>query len=219
MPPKAIAVVGGTGRQGRGIALRLAVAGLPVIVASRDPQRAAALVSEWPVARGAATSSTYREAIAEADVIVLAVPFESVGNRLALHQSSFKPGTLVVDVTVPVVFAGGTAALAPPPEGSAAEYVKARLPPTVRLAATFKTLPAALLSKADEPLDCDEFVCGDSTEARSGAVVLLGAVRGLRPIDVGPLAQARCIEQLTALAIGINRRHKVHAARFRVVGL
>jgi predicted dinucleotide-binding enzyme len=105
------------------------------------------------------------------------------------------------------------------PEGSAAEHVKARLPAHTRLAATFKTVPASLLGDLDRTLDCDEFVCGDSDEARAGARDLVQAVPGLRAIDVGPLSRARSIEHLTLLAVGINRRHKIHDARFRIVGL
>ena len=219
MPRSPIAVIGGTGRQGRGIALRLAAAGSAVIVASRDPQRAADAMSTWSIARDSIVSATYHDAIARADVVILAVPFESVGQLLEIHGPAFRPNTLVVDVTVPIVFAGGSASLVQPPEGSAAEYVNARLPSHVRLAATFKTIPAVLLGKIDEPVDCDEFVCGDSTDARSEAAALVESVPGLRAVDVGPLRQSRSIEHLTLLAIEINRRHKVHEARFRIVGL
>jgi len=104
-------------------------------------------------------------------------------------------------------------------EGSATEHIRGRLPPAVRLAAAFKTVPAHLLGAAGDPLDCDEFVCGDSDSARSEAAALVSLLPGLRPVDVGPLSRARSIEHLTALAIAINRRHKVHDARFRIVGL
>jgi 8-hydroxy-5-deazaflavin:NADPH oxidoreductase len=105
------------------------------------------------------------------------------------------------------------------PEGSASEHIKARLPGTVALAGTFKTIPAHLLVELERPLDCDEFICGDSDDARSEAAALVRLLPGVRAVDVGPLARARSVEQLTALAIAINRRHRIHDARFRVVGL
>jgi predicted dinucleotide-binding enzyme len=104
-------------------------------------------------------------------------------------------------------------------EGSAAEHIRARLPSAVRLACAFKTLPAHLLGAHFDSLDCDEFVCGDSDDARAEASALVARLSGVRPVDVGPLARARSIEHVTALAIAINRRHKIHDARFRVVGL
>jgi NADPH-dependent F420 reductase len=116
-------------------------------------------------------------------------------------------------------FAAGKVTLVPVHEGSAAEHIRARLPETVRLAATFKTVPAHLLNEIDRPLDCDEFVCGDSDAARSEAMALVSALNGLRAIDVGPLTRARAVEHLTMLAIAINRKHKIRDARFRIVGL
>src|SRR6185437_13338382 len=102
------------------------------------------------------------------------------------------------DVTVPVTFAGGRMAMLPVAEGSAAEHVRARLPPHVRLAGTFKTIPARLLGEVDRPVDCDEFVCGDSEAARVEAAALVRLVPGVRAVDVGPLVRARSIEHLTA---------------------
>ena len=216
--PPCIAVLGGTGQHGRGLARRLAHAGARIIVASRDPERARHLVATWSHAEHIATAG-YDAAIAEADVTILAVPFHSIDGILEEQRRHFRSGTLVIDVTVPVTFSDGKLTLIAVPEGSATEHIRQRLSPDARLAAAFKTVPAHLLDAGTEPLECDEFVCGDSDEARSGAATLVRMLPGVRPIDVGPLARARSIEHLTALAIAINRRHKVHAARFRVVGL
>jgi NADPH-dependent F420 reductase len=125
----------------------------------------------------------------------------------------------VIDVTVPLTFTGGRPTLVDVPEGSAAEHVRARLPPHTRLAATFKTIPAHVLGELAQPLDCDEFVCGDSDESRTEAAALVAMLPALRPVDVGSLARSHGIEHLTALAIAINRRHKIRDARFRIVGL
>ena len=214
-----ISILGGTGHQGRGLAQRLAHAGLHVLVGSRDPDRARAAVAGWARTGPPIEVADHASAVDRADLTILAVPFPSVDQLLRELQPHFKAGALVLDVTVPVIFAGGKMAMLEVAEGSATEHVRARLPAAVRLAAAFKTVPAHLLAATPDPLDCDEFVCGDSDGARSEAVALVNLLPGLRPIDVGPLSRARSIEHLTALAIAINRRHKVHDARFRIVGL
>ena len=219
MTPPTVAVLGGTGHQGRGIARRLARAGHRVIVGSRDAGRAAAAIAGWPTEPGAISAADYNGATSAADVVVLGIPFDAADALLAQVHDSFRNGALVIDVMVPIAFVQGGPTLADLAEGSAAEHVRARLPPHVRLAVAFKTIPAQLLNEIDRPADCDEFVCGDSTEARAGASTLVGAVKGLRAVDVGPLSRARAIEHLTLLAIAINRRQKIHDARYRVVGL
>jgi NADPH-dependent F420 reductase len=158
MGKPSVAVLGGTGQQGRGIAQRLALAGFPVVVGSRDPSRAAVAIGEWAATTRAVRTATYGEAIASSDVVVLAIPFESIDASLKEHHQHFRQQALVVDVTVPLSFANKAVSLAAVPEGSAAEHVKARLPAHTRLAATFKTVPATLLSDLDRTLDCDEFV-------------------------------------------------------------
>ena len=213
-----VAILGGTGQQGSGLARRLAAAGLQVIVGSRDPQRARATVDAWSprvrleIADNASAAST-------ADTVVLAVPFGTVDSLLDDIAPRLKSGVAVIDLIVPLTFSGGKMAMIDVAEGSAAEHIRAKLPPSVALACAFKTIPAHLLDRVDAPLDCDEFVCADSDLARGRAIELAGHLAGLRAVDVGPLARARAIEQMTALAIAVNRRHKVHDARFRVVGL
>lgn len=214
-----IAVLGGTGHQGRGIAQRLTRAGRSVTVGSRHPARADAAVADWPADARPREVLDYESSIRRARVVVLAIPFDAVSAVLQSHRTAFNPQSLVIDLTVPLSFAGGKVALVPAEEGSAAEHIKTQLPETIRLAATFKTVPAHLLEDIDRPLDCDEFVCGDSDGARAEAMELVSAINGLRPIDVGPLARARAIEHLTWLAVAINRKHKIQHARFRIVGL
>jgi NADPH-dependent F420 reductase len=157
--------------------------------------------------------------VRQGDVSILAVPFTSIDALLGEVRGGLAEGAVVIDITVPVTFAGGKMAMLEVEEGSASEHIRARLPAGVRLAAAFKTIPAHLLGEVDEPLDCDEFVCADSDEARARAIALVELLPGLRPVDVGPLSRARSIEHLTALAIAINRRHKIHDARYRIVGL
>jgi 8-hydroxy-5-deazaflavin:NADPH oxidoreductase len=214
-----IAVLGGTGQQGRGLAQRFALAGVPVVIGSRDAARARDVISGWKLQRGSVDADTNSAAVARADIVVLTIPFGSVAGLLDDVRSAFRPGALAIDVTVPVTFTGGKMALVDVAEGSASEHVRTRLPEHVALAGTFKTLPAHVLDELEQPLDCDEFVCGDSEEARSRASELVRLLPGLRPVDVGPLARARHIEHATALAIAVNRRHKIHAARYKVIGL
>jgi NADPH-dependent F420 reductase len=213
-----IAILGGTGQQGRGLAQRFARAGARVVVGSRDSDRARAAVAGWSSA-GSIAVATNVSAVAQSEVAVLAVPFSSVDPLLEELRPHFKRGMVVIDVTVPVTFSGGTMGMVEVAEGSASEHVRALLPEGVLLAGTFKTIPAHLLGDGEAPLDCDEFVCGDSDESRRRAIELVELLPGVRPVDVGALSRARSIEHLTALAIAINRRHKIHDARFRIVGL
>lgn len=214
-----IAILGGTGQQGGGLARRFARAGARVVVGSRDPDRARGTVAEWGAISQPIEVAGYSDAVAQADVALLAVPFASVDAVLEQLSSSLKSGSVVIDVTVPITFVAGKMAMLDVAEGSASEHIRARLPGEVGLAAAFKTIPAHLLAAGDESLDCDELVCGDSDAARASAIALVKMLPGLRPVDVGPLSRARSIEHLTALAIAINRRHKIHDARFRIVGL
>src|SRR5262249_28853325 len=161
-----IAVLGGSGHQGRGLARRFARAGLPVVVGSREPARARAIVSGWP-AGASIDVDTNAGAVAKAGVVVLTGPFPSVGSLLGDVPPHFVAGALVVDVTVPVTFSGGRMAMLDVPERSAAEHVRARVPESIGVAGAFKTLPAHVLDEIEQPLDCDEFVCGDSDEARA----------------------------------------------------
>jgi hypothetical protein len=220
-PASPVAILGGTGQQGRGLAQRFAQAGRTVIVGSRGPDRAREAVAAWTPGAGAAAIDVadHRGAVERARVVVLAVPFATVDTLLRELEPHFVDGSLVVDVTVPVTFVAGKMSMIDVPEGSAGEHVRALLPPRVRLACAFKTVPAHLLGAGAGSLDCDEFVCGDSDDARAEASALVALLPGLRPVDVGPLSRARSIEHMTALAIAINRRHKIHDARFRVVGL
>ncbi|PYR43639.1 MAG: hypothetical protein DMF93_02640 [Acidobacteria bacterium] len=195
--PGAVAILGGTGQQGSGLARRLAAAGIHVVVGSRNPERARAVTAAWS---GAVDVAANGAAVADVDTVVFAVPFGTIDALIDDVGPRMRSGAVAIDLTVPLTFAGGKM-------------------PAVALACAFKTVPAHLLDRVDEPLDCDEFVCGDSDAARERALALVAVLPQLRGVDVGPLSRARAIEQLTALAVAINRRHKRHDARFRVVGL
>lgn len=219
--PLSLAIIGGTGAEGRGLAFRFASAGVRVVIGSRASDRSREAVEGLRATHGELPleAADNGAAVAACDVAILAVPFAHAVDTIAAIRGRFRPGSLLIDVTVPVTFEGGAPRLIETPEGSAAERVRAHLPPEVALAAAFKTIPASRLARAGAPLDCDEFVCGDSPESRARAMELLRLLPALRPIDAGPLTTARTIERMTLLAIEINRRYKVHDARFRVVGL
>lgn len=216
-----VAVIGGTGHEGRGIALRFAQAGLTVCVGSRDAARAADAAAELSsrIAPHSLSGTDNGSAIRQATIVILSVPFTHAADTIAAHRDAFQPGTLLLDVTVPLVFEGGKPRLVPPPEGSAAEHLRPRLPDHVQLACAFKTIPARLLEHVDEPLDCDEFVCGDSKDVRDRAIAFLQRVPGLRAVDAGPLEAARALEHMTWLAILLNKRYKSHNGRFKVLGI
>lgn len=213
-----VAILGGTGHQGGGLAQRFAGTGVQVTVGTRDPNRARQEVASWSSAPQSIEVRDNADAVRRHDLIVLAVPFPAVDTLLAELHPHFREGSTLIDVTVPLAFSKARLEMLSVAEGSAAEHVRARLPRRVKLAIAFKTIPALLLGDVMRPLDCDEFVCGDSDEARAAAMTLVKLLPGLRPIDVGPISRARFIEQLTAMAVAINRRHKLHDARFRVVG-
>lgn len=216
-----LGIIGGTGPEGRGLAARLSAAALPTLVGSREPDRARETVRA--IQRGDKTlpleGVANAEAVKRSDLLFLAVPFAHAAAIVEMHQHQFRPATVLVDLTVPLTFAGGVPVLVELPEGSAAEFVRGRLPPEVRLAAALKTIPASELGRVEVPLECDDFVCGDSPEARAATIDVLKRIPGLRPIDIGGLDAARTIERMAVLAIGINKRYHIRAARFRIVGL
>jgi hypothetical protein len=191
-----------------------------VTIGSRSIERASETVDQLVrhVGRRRLKAGNNAAVVDSCDVLFLAVPFAYACATVKKHAARFRRGSLLIDVTVPVIFVGRTPQLTEVPEGSASEQIRRWLPSRVQLAAAFKTVPAGLLS-GDQPLDCDEFVCGDSPEARSRTSQILLLIPGLRPIDAGPLEAARTIERMAMLAIAINRRYKIRDARFRVVGV
>jgi len=217
-----IALLGGTGKEGQGLALRFAAAGFRVVIGSREASKArkaaVALLDRLP---GTLISGGENSAIVpEADLVFLCVPFERAGELLDTCRPHWREGCIVVDTTVPLRFESGSVALIELAEPSGSQHLAARLPPGVPLVAAFKTISAYTLADLEARLDCDLMVCGDDPGARSsviGAASALGS--GLRVLDGGPLRHARALEAMCALAIGLNRRYKTKSARFRVVGV
>jgi NADPH-dependent F420 reductase len=219
-----VGLIGGTGEEGRGLALRWAIAGARVTIGSRALERAKAVADELNKLLGSRAAQTVgygenRDVIAGSDLALLTVPFAHAASTLEAHRQDFREGSILIDITVPVSFEQGRVRYVELPEGSASEHLKARLPESIPLVAAFKTEPAHLLAEIEEPLDCDSFVASDSKESKARVIEAIGFIKGLRAVDAGTLYSARTLERMTVLAIGINRRHKIKTARYRVVGL
>lgn len=222
-----VGLIGGTGEEGRGLALRWAIAGARVSIGSRTLDRAKAVADDLNQLLGARAGQSSqrihfaenRDVIAGSELALLTVPFAHAASTLEAHRQDFRDGSILIDITVPVSFEQGRVRYIELPEGSASELLKAQLPENIPLVAAFKTEPAHLLAEIDEPLDCDSFVASDSKEAKARVMEAIGLIEGLRAVDAGTLYSARTLERMTVLAIGINRRHKIKTARYRVVGL
>jgi len=218
-----IAILGGTGAEGSGLAYRLAKAGEHILIGSRDAARAQETAKQL---RGRIGSGAQVEgldnpsAAAACDVAMLTVPFSGVAALLKQLKSVWKPGTVVIDTTVPLAATVGGAAtrMLGVWQGSAAEQTQELLPTGISLAAAFQNLGADTLA-GDAPVDCDVLVCSDDERAKQVASELAGKIPGARALNGGKLENARIVESLTALLIGLNMRYKVHGAGIRFTGL
>ena len=218
-----IGIVGGTGPEGSGLALRWARAGEKILLGSRDAERArevAALLAAGAGAGSQIVGMENAEAVAGADVVVLTVPFAGQAALLKKLKPSFKAGTIVIDATVPLAASvgGSPTKTLGVWQGSAAQQAAELLPKDVVLAAAFHHVSADRLG-GDAPVDCDVLVCSDDERARSVAAELAEKIPGCRAINAGRLENARTLEQMTALFIAINMRYKVHACGVRMTGL
>lgn len=218
-----VAIVGGTGAEGTGLALRLAAAGHRVVIGSRDPARAAAsaaAVDERVGRAGAASGAGNVEAAGAAGVVILTVPFAAQAETVRAVAPAMRPGAVLCDATSPLATAVGGAAweVLRPWHGSAAEQAAAIAGPGVRVVSAFQTIAAGELAAIERPLDADVLVCGDDASAKALVGALIEAIPGARWIDCGPLAQARIAEQLTALLISINRTYGRRGSGFRLTG-
>ena len=217
-----VAIVGGTGPEGSGLALRWARAGKRVIIGSRDAERARAKAAEIAAATGAKeiSGAANAEAVAAADVVVLTVPFTAQASTLKELKSAFRKDAVLIDATVPLAASvgGRPTRVLGVWQGSAAQQAAELAPAGVAVAAAFHNIGAELLnSEAD--IDCDVIVCSDDDRARGIAIELANLIPGVLGIDGGKLENARTVEQITALLIAINGRYKVHSAGIRVTGL
>jgi len=217
-----VAIIGGTGSMGFGLATRLAAGGTAVFIGSRDAaraQEAAARVREAIAGTEGGlppTGLANGEAAARADVVVLTVPPPAQVRALAELAQVLK-GKVVIDATVSTA-EGDPTRVVMPPEGASAVRARAVLGPETRLVAGFHTVSGRLLSRLDRPLDCDILLTGDDVEAKAAAAEIARRI-GARPVDVGPLENAGTLERLTAMIIGMNIRLKRRHIGIRFTGL
>lgn len=217
-----IAILGGTGPAGMGLALRWTRAGEIVIVGSRYVQRAQAAADQIKQKAGSEARVSGMEnsaACASADILVLTVPFEGQATLLKQLKPTLRPGSILIDATVALAAGvGGRASRTLGVwQGSAAQQAAELVPNGVKVVAAFHNLSAELLN-GNDPIDCDVIVCGDDTDALQLTRALAAKITGVRAIDGGKLENARILEQITALLVGLNIRHKGHGG-IRITGL
>jgi hypothetical protein len=221
---RTIAVIGGTGPAGTGLALRWARAGEIIIIGSRDALRAqetAAAISEKAGTHAQVSGMENSAACAATDLLVLTVPFEGQAALLKQLKPAILPGSILIDATVPLAASiGGRATRTLGVwQGSAAQQAAELVPKGVSVAAAFHNVSADVLNgESNEDVDCDVIVCSDDLHATQVTMELAAKIPRIRAIDGGKLENARLVEQITALLIGLNIRHKGHSG-IRITGL
>ena len=208
-----LAVLGGTGAEGAGLAFRWLRDGYPVIVGSRDVARAEVTAKELG---NGAQGMTNVEAAKSCDIAILTVPFAAQKPTLSDVKDALA-GKLLVDDTVPLV-PPRVARVQLPPEGSAAQAAQSVLGDDVRVVSAFQSVSAHHLRDPDYEIECDVLICGDDPGARE-QVVRLAEAAGMRGLHAGELANAAASEALTSVLIAMNRRYKVPSTGIRITGL
>jgi NADPH-dependent F420 reductase len=215
-----VGILGGTGPAGRGVAVRLAEAGIPVTIGSRDADRGAEVVGEMkqkvPPVVAAQLEGTDNAGAAAAELIVVATPWDSAVTTVRALREPLA-GKVVVSMVNALVKEGREMLALIPPRGSMAGAVQAALPGSL-VAAAFHHLPASEMENLESGLEADVLVCSDHPEATAATVAMIEQMRGLRPLDAGSLNQASAIEAFTAVCITLNIRHKAHTT-LRLAGI
>jgi NADPH-dependent F420 reductase len=216
-----VTILGASGALGYGLALRLGLAGTPIVVGSRDAERAEQTAHKLRDAGVAQVQGLENGPAAEASQIVfLCVPFRNQSENLTNLKNHLREGQILVDATVPLAAAvsGKATRMIGVWQGSAAQQAAEMVPDGVRVVAALHTVAASTLSDVEHDLDEDILVCADRKADKRAAIEVIERVPGLRCVDAGRLEQARIVESLTALLIGINARYKTHAG-IRIMGL
>lgn len=212
-----IAVLGGTGKEGGGLAFRWAHAGYSVVIGSRTAERARASAAEIKAALPAALVSGETNAVAveRADIVVLAVPY-AAQKATALEVADQLKGKVLIDVTVPLV-PPKVSRVTLPEGGSAVAALQSLLGERARVVSAFQNISAHHLRDLNHALDCDVLVCGDDDAACDAAVELAKAA-GMTAWRAGPLANSVVAEALTSALVSINRRYGIAGAGIRITG-
>ncbi|MBX7212450.1 MAG: NADPH-dependent F420 reductase [Thermoflexales bacterium] len=210
-----ISVLGGTGKEGSGLAMRWAHAGHTVIIGSRDAEKARRAAEELNLALGnpVVAGEDNLTAATKADVVVLSVPYAAHRDTI-LSVKDALAGKVIVDVTVPIHPTDFLRVMVPE-GGSASKEAQALLDNGARVVTAFQNISATHLKKLDATVDCDVLVCGDDDAAKQVGM-RLAQDAGMKAWDAGPLDNASVVEGLTPVLLGINRRHKVKGAGLRI---
>jgi len=214
-----LAVIGGTGKEGSGLAYRWANAGYDVIIGSRTPEKAQQAADELnKLLAGIATvrAMTNEAAARTADIIVLTVPYAAHQSTLESIASAAK-GKVLVDVTVPIVAPNFTTVTLPLGR-TAAEEAQALLGDGVQVVSAFQNVSAVHLKDLTHTVSCDVLIAGGGDDAKQ-AVAALAEAAGMRGVDVGPLSNAIVAESLTPVLLGVNKRYGVKGAGIRITEL
>src|SRR5260370_713465 len=211
-----IAILGGTGPEGSGLANRLARAGEQIVIGSREAPRAQEAARQFCAQIGGAAKiegADNATAAARCDIAILTLPFSGQAALLKQLKGVWKPGTIVIDTTVPLAATGGGSPtrMIGIWQGSAAEAAAELLPAGVSIAAAFHNLSAELLT-GDAPIDCDVLVCSDDERAKQVTTELAAKIPGVRALNGGNLENARIAASITALLNELHSRYKEHSA-------
>ncbi|MBX7158796.1 MAG: NADPH-dependent F420 reductase [Acidimicrobiia bacterium] len=209
-----VGILGGTGPAGRGVGVRLALAGHDVLLGSRSPERAVGIADELGMSNIKGGGNF--DAASFGDVVVLAVPWEAA-MPTAVEVENAARGKVLLSMANAVAFIGGKPEPVVPSSGSIALGIQARLP-TVRVVAAMHHVPARSLVETDVALDFDVLCCGDDRGALDRVMSLVDSIPGLRSVDAGGLHNASAIEALTPLLIGLNKRYRARTG-VRIVGI
>ena len=213
--PAPVTIVGASGALGFGLALRLGRAGVPVVIGSRDAERAQQTVrrAREALPSGGFTGAENSKAVETVETVILSVPFRSQSETLANLKQALRPGQLLIDASVPLAAAlsGKATRMLGVWQGSAAQQAQEMVPEGVRVVSALHTVSASSLSDLAHPLAEDVLICGDARADKREAAALIERIRGLRCVDCGRLEMARVTESLTALLIAVNSRYKTHA--------
>jgi len=213
-----IAVLGGTGKEGSGLALRWAVAGHEVIIGSREADKAQRSAAELNAALGKqiVRGMTNREAAAQAEVVVMTVPYAAHAATLESVKDVVQ-GKVLVDVTVPLD-PQNVRRVKLPAAGSASVEAQSLLGEGVKVVAAFQNISAEHLKSLEHEIECDVLVCGNDKDAKKLVVELAQAAR-IIAWDAGPIENAMVVEGLTSVLINLNVKHKVKASGIRITGI
>ncbi len=224
MAIESIAIIGGTGRHGSGLALRLAKKGRRIIIGSRSEEKAVAVATELKNRlkyEYDIIGANNFKAANQSTILILCVPIEAQVDTLKSISKAFAENKILVDVTVPLEtsIGGKPDTLICLWQGSAAQRVAHLVPDTVEVVSAFQTISASALHNLSKSIDSDVIVCSDSDSARKTVMTIAEEIVGVRALDGGALSNSRIIEALTPMLIHLNMRYKINDAGIRISGL